>query len=46
MRSHHHLRKNHNKSSQTLDLVLIGVIILVAAVLRLWKLGQVPFMHD
>ena len=46
MRSHHHLRKNHNKSSQTLDFVLIGVIILVAAVLRLWKLGQVPFMHD
>ena len=29
-----------------MDLVLIGVIILVAAVLRLWKLGQVPFMHD
>ena len=41
-----HLRKTHNKSSKTLDLVLIGVIILVAAVLRFWKLGQVPFMHD
>ena len=42
----HHLRKAHNKSSKNLDLVLIGVIILVAAVLRFWKLGQVPFMHD
>ena len=42
----HHLRKAHNKSSKTLDLVLIGVIILAAAVLRLWKLGDVPFMHD
>ena len=41
-----HLRKTHNKSRKTLDLILIGVIILVAAVLRLWKLGQVPFMHD
>ena len=42
----HHLRKGHNKSSKRLDLVLIGVIILVAAALRLWKLGDVPFMHD
>jgi len=29
-----------------LDGILIGIIILVAAILRLWKLGQVPFMHD
>jgi Predicted membrane protein len=29
-----------------LDYILLGVILLVAAVLRLWKLGQVPFMHD
>jgi len=41
-----HLRKTHNKSSKTLDVILLGVIILAAAVLRLWKLGDVPFMHD
>ncbi len=29
-----------------MDYILIGIIILVAAFLRLWKLGQVPFMHD
>ena len=29
-----------------MDGILIGIIILVAAILRLWKLGQVPFMHD
>ena len=29
-----------------MDYILIGVILLVAAVLRFWKLGQVPFMHD
>ena len=42
----HHLRKNHNAPSKRLDYILLGVILLVAAVLRLWKLGQVPFMHD
>ena len=42
----HHLRKTLNKSSKTIELVLVGVIILFAAILRLWKLGQVPFMHD
>ena len=42
----HHLRKTHNASSKTIDLILIVVIILVTALLRLWKLGQVPFMHD
>ena len=41
-----HLRKTRNASIKRLDYILIGVIILVAAVLRLWKLGQVPFMHD
>ena len=46
MRSHHHLRKVHNKSNKTIDLVLLAVIMVVAAVLRLWKLDQVPFMHD
>ena len=42
----HHLRKTHNESSKTIDLILISVILLVAVLLRLWKLGQVPFMHD
>ena len=42
----HHLRKERNKTSVKLDWLLLGVILLVAAVLRLWKLGQVPFMHD
>ena len=42
----HHLRKQHNASNRKLDILLIGVIVVVAAVLRLWKLGQVPFMHD
>lgn len=42
----HHLRKTHNPADKTIDLVLIAVIMVVAAVLRLWKLGQVPFMHD
>ena len=32
--------------SKRMDYILLGIIILVAAVLRLWKLGQVPFMHD
>ncbi len=42
----HHLRKTHNKPSKKLDLILLAVILVVAAILRLWKLGQVPFMHD
>lgn len=42
----HHLRKTHNPSSKTIDLVLLAVIMVAAAMLRLWKLGQVPFMHD
>ncbi|MBR3709449.1 MAG: glycosyltransferase family 39 protein [Bacteroidales bacterium] len=42
----HHLRTVRNKTSLKLDYILLGVILLVAAVLRLWKLGQVPFMHD
>ena len=41
-----HLRKVNNAPSKKLDLILLAVIILVAAILRLWKLGQVPFMHD
>ena len=41
-----HLRKNHNVPSKRMDYILLGVIMLVAAVLRLWKLGQIPFMHD
>lgn len=42
----HHLRTVRNKTSLKLDYILLGVILLVAALLRLWKLGQVPFMHD
>ena len=42
----HRLRKPHNTPDPKLDYLLIGVVILVAALLRLWKLGQVPFMHD
>ena len=41
-----HLRKYHNAPSKRMDYILLGVIMLVAAVLRLWKLGDVPFMHD
>jgi hypothetical protein len=41
-----HLRKIHNAPSKRMDYILLGVIMLIAAVLRLWKLGQVPFMHD
>ena len=41
-----HLRKTRNAPSKRMDYILIGVIIVVAAVLRFWKLGQVPFMHD
>ena len=41
-----HLRKTQNMPSKRLDYILLGVILLVAAILRLWKLGQVPFMHD
>lgn len=41
-----HLRKTHNASDKRLDYILLGVILALAAVLRLWKLGQVPFMHD
>ena len=41
-----HLRKVHNVSDKRMDYILLGVIMLVAAALRLWKLGDVPFMHD
>ena len=41
-----HLRKTHNAPSKKMDYILLGIIMFVAAVLRLWKLGQVPFMHD
>ena len=42
----HHLRKVRNKTSITLDYLMLGGILIIAALLRLWKLGQVPFMHD
>ena len=41
-----HLRHTRNVPSKKLDLILLAVILVVAAILRLWKLGQVPFMHD
>ncbi len=41
-----HLRKIHNVPSKRMDYILLGIIMLVAAILRFWKLGQVPFMHD
>ena len=41
-----HLRKVHNAPNRRMDYILLTVVILVTAVLRLWKLGQVPFMHD
>jgi hypothetical protein len=41
-----HLRKTRNVPSKRMDFILLVVIMVVAAVLRLWKLGQVPFMHD
>ena len=41
-----HLRITHNAPSKKLDYILLGVIMLTASVLRLWKLGDVPFMHD
>ena len=41
-----HLRKIHYVPSKRMEYILLGIIMLVAAVLRLWKLGQVPFMHD
>lgn len=34
------------KTSRTVDYIILGVIVAVAAVLRLWRLGHVPFMHD
>ena len=42
----HHLRKPRVDTNPKVDYICLGVIIVVAAVLRLWKLGQVPFMHD
>ena len=41
-----HLRKTHNVPRKRMDFILLAVIMVVAAILRLWKLGQVPFMHD
>lgn len=38
----HHLRKVHNPSNKTIDLALLSVIMVVAIVLRLWKLGNMP----
>lgn len=37
--------KNTKRLSQY-DKIILLIIILLSAVLRLWKLGSVPFMHD
>ena len=42
----HHLRKTRIKTSRNVDYIILGVIVVVAAMLRLWRLGHVPFMHD
>lgn len=36
----------NNKEFFRYDNVILLIIIIVSAVLRLWKLGSVPFMHD
>ena len=41
-----HLRKQHFKADKRTDLILLGIILLVAAVLRLWRFPELPFMHD
>ena len=40
------MRKPRVGTCPTVDYICLGVIVVMAAVLRLWKLGQVPFMHD
>ncbi len=46
MKRKHHLRKTRIKTNLTVDYIILGVIVAVAAVLRLWRIGHVPFMHD
>lgn len=36
----------NRKSQFSYDNVILLIIIVIAALLRLWKLGSVPFMHD
>ncbi|MGP1446311.1 MAG: glycosyltransferase family 39 protein [Candidatus Limimorpha sp.] len=41
-----HLRASRNKTSIKADYIILAGIMLVTAVLRLWRLNQIPFMHD
>ena len=41
-----HLRKQHFKADKRTDNILLGIILLVAAVLRFWRFPELPFMHD
>lgn len=41
-----HLRRQHFKADKRTDYILLGIILLVAAVLRLWRFPELPFMHD
>jgi len=41
-----HLRKTHFSASKRVDYILLGAVLLVAAVLRFWRFPELPFMHD
>ena len=41
-----HLRRQHFNASKKTDYILLGVVMLVAAVLRFWRFPELPFMHD
>ena len=41
-----HLRRAHFSASKRVDYILLGVVLLVAAVLRFWRFPELPFMHD
>ena len=40
------MRRQHFKADKRTDYILLGIILLVAAVLRLWRFPELPFMHD
>lgn len=42
----YHLRASRNKTSVKADYIILAVIMVVATILRAWKLDQIPFMHD
>lgn len=41
-----HLRRMYFNPSKRIDYILLGVVLLVAAVLRFWRFPELPFMHD